>query len=613
VAESAGSPRHHVPLRDFDLLAAGGGDLETIRLLYAGERSRRLILLKALLNEMSKGVDWWGPLPDADAAWKSLTAIQERAPEEFDHIFLLPQTGMWITHCLRRMRVMDTGPVPLWVDVGHVYGIVLAVAARVGLEVSVAVPHRAGRVMVPGLGMALVRDTPEFGLAAARVYDGRLRLRVGQHVVEVRLPAVADTPEWWATRTLRTRAGHHEFAVQLDDLDPYRTFRPVDPPERLPDAEAGCWQQLLDEAYAIIERDSLEAAAALADALQVLVPVPSALKAEVYSATSGNSVGAALVSMPRDPADFAMTLVHEFQHLKLEGLTHLLALCEDDGASRYYAPWRDDPRPLTGLFQGVYAFLAVTRFSRSRWLEGGPGLGGLEFDFAFRRAQTWHGLRSLRRDPLLTELGRRYVTGMAERMRPWCHDRVTQPATAAARLALSDHRVGWRIRHARPSPADIAGLADAYCAGLPAPAALPSAAIVPGLRAGWSHRRLSLARQRVAAPHEFAGRSASPDVDLVAGYYPRAVDGYLDLLAADPGHQDAWAGLMLALAAGDTALRPLLRRPEMLPAMHRQLRLDRRAPDPLLLARWLCELPPPTRPRALQRRVLYSGECVTAA
>jgi hypothetical protein len=294
-------------------------------------------------------------------------------------------------------------------------------------------------------------------------------------------------------------------------------------------------------------------------------------------------------------------LVHEFQHVKLESLMHLLTLCQDDGALRYYAPWRDDPRPLSGLFQGAYAFLGVTQFWRSRWLDGGAALGEFEFDFAFRRAQTWQGLRELRRDPRLTEFGQRFVTGMVEQMRPWCQDRVKPLTAAAARLAISDHRVGWRIRHSRPDPADIAELASAYHAGLAAPAVLPRAPIVPGLLAGWSHRRLSLARLRVTAPDEFATRPPSADWDLVAGYYPGAASGYIDLLAADPGHQDAWTGLVLALSAGDSALRPLLRQPELLPAVYRRLRLDRCAPDPRMLARWLCGRPGPAQPGTLQR------------
>lgn len=235
------TPRHHIPLRDFDLLAAGGGDRETIRLLYAGERSRRLILLRALLDGLGRAADSWGPLPGADPAWKSLIAIQERAPEEFDRVFLLPQTGMWIVHCLRRLRLMDTGPVPLWVDVGYVYSIVLAVAARAGLEISVAVPHRTGCVTVPGLGMARVPGAPEFGLAAARVYDGRLRSRVGRHVVEVRLPAAVEAPgrvDRLGARDLRGRqhppaaAASARAAARRAPAAPPRPVRTGPPPAR---------------------------------------------------------------------------------------------------------------------------------------------------------------------------------------------------------------------------------------------------------------------------------------------------------------------------------------------------------------------------------------------
>jgi hypothetical protein len=37
----------------------------------------------------------------------------------------------------------------------------------------------------------------------------------------------------------------------------------------------------------------------------------------------------------------------------------------DDG-HRYYVPWRDDPRPISGLLQGAYAYLGVTGFWRTR-------------------------------------------------------------------------------------------------------------------------------------------------------------------------------------------------------------------------------------------------------
>jgi len=58
-------------------------------------------------------------------------------------------------------------------------------------------------------------------------------------------------------------------------------------------------------------------------------------------------------SLPPDPAQMAETLVHEFHHIKLGGLTHLVRLTDDDQTASHYAPWRDDPRPLGGFLQGI--------------------------------------------------------------------------------------------------------------------------------------------------------------------------------------------------------------------------------------------------------------------
>ena len=65
------------------------------------------------------------------------------------------------------------------------------------------------------------------------------------------------------------------------------------------------------------------------------------------------------------PVELAVTLVHEFQHIKLGGLLHLAPLHDREPTRRLYAPWRDDPRPLGGLLQGVYAFTGVTDFWRA--------------------------------------------------------------------------------------------------------------------------------------------------------------------------------------------------------------------------------------------------------
>src|SRR5581483_603165 len=63
----------------------------------------------------------------------------------------------------------------------------------------------------------------------------------------------------------------------------------------------------------------------------------------------------------------AVTLAHELQHLKLGALLDIVTLALPDDGRRYYAPWRDDPRPLGGLLQGAYAYFGVSGFWRPHW------------------------------------------------------------------------------------------------------------------------------------------------------------------------------------------------------------------------------------------------------
>jgi HEXXH motif-containing protein len=204
----------------------------------------------------------------------------------------------------------------------------------------------------------------------------------------------------------------------------------------------------LDGAWAILASDDLAAAETLAAGLQAVVPLPPSSRWQPHSASSGEAFGAALISPPPDATTLAAVLVHEFQHTKLGGLYHLVKLFRDDGKQRFYAPWRDDPRPLSGLLQGIYAFLGVTDFWRLRRRAAtGPVHDLASFEFARWCLRTWRALQVLRADAGLTALGQHFASGLAERMRPWWADRVPPHLAAAARTAALDHWIGWRLRY----------------------------------------------------------------------------------------------------------------------------------------------------------------------
>jgi HEXXH motif-containing protein len=80
------------------------------------------------------------------------------------------------------------------------------------------------------------------------------------------------------------------------------------------------------------------------------------------SFTIQNLSGVLFLSQATDFLRLAEAIVHEFHHAELNLLMVLEKLFDDDNDKRYYSPWRDDPRPLQGLFHGIYVFSELIDF-----------------------------------------------------------------------------------------------------------------------------------------------------------------------------------------------------------------------------------------------------------
>ncbi|MEV5959845.1 HEXXH motif domain-containing protein [Streptomyces sp. NPDC051987] len=584
----AQADHHLLPSAHFSDLAAGRGGPETVRFLRVTEYSRRLLLLRTLLDAIAGTPGALGPLPPVDTAWDVLTTAQRRAPEEFAELLTHPQVGIWLGHGLRRVRHTAWGDGPLWTDLGHLYAVCAVAALRAGLPLRTTVPLRDGTAMFPTLGLARLPDRPRWGTAEVVVGDGRLRVDPQGACVGPSGAHDGDAPGWLGLHTLRAAGRGRPMTLWLDDIDPYRDLGEPLPPQRLGKDELARWQERFDGALDLLADIDPGTAAAMAVGLRTIARVRRSSAWTVFSASSSDAFGGLLSSLPPDPVSFAVTLVHEFQHTKLGALLHLFTLERDDGTARHYAPWRPDPRPLSGLLQGAYAFLGITDFW-CRYLDQAPpdGRPPAEFEFALRRRQTQEAVHILLADPALTAHGRRFLHGMAGRLPAWWSDARIRPEIAAlAEFAATDHRTGWRIRHLAPAPDDVRALARSFTAGAAADARIAASTVVPDPVAPWSQARDGLIRQRLAVPD--AGDRPVPSVAdraLVAGD-PSAAEAYARLLAGDPEDADAWTGLVLALGA-----RPLLHRPELPRAVHRELRMTGTAADPRDVARWLAAAP----------------------
>lgn len=361
---------------------------------------------------------------------------------------------------------------------------------------------------------------------------------------------VASEPGWVPLRTLTARTSAGPVVVPLDDLDPYRDLDDPLPPARLEEAEAGEWQRVFAAAVALLDRPGGPGPGRIEPGLiRAVVPygrtaaTPPAPPAVPVSASSGDSYGGMVISRPSSPLALAETLVHEFQHSKLAALLHLFPLLDDDRAERYYAPWRADPRHLTGLLHGAYAFTGVAGFWRDRLADAADdrAAGTAGYHFALRRLQCRLVVRTLLTSGRLTAQGRALVSGLAATLDGWLREPVPPAALTRARTAALLHRTEWRLRNVAASPAP-------QCP----PRFRPDRTFWPDLRT-----------------HAFATAPVAPrtpDEHLAAGDPATALAGYAELLANDPADPHTLAGWIVARAAVDPtrATRRLLARPEQL-------------------------------------------------
>lgn len=557
---------HRLSLRSFDQLATGGGDDAILTLLNDGQFSARLIALRALLDEVSGRSLLLGP----DEAWDLLVVAQRKSADLVREVLMLPQVGVWLSDVLRKLRGSMVSTEPLWADVGHLRCVAVAAAHRCDLDFSLDVPVHRGVLSLPSLGVATMPEAPPWAVARAERRAGRLALSCGGHTVQV-----PEDENWLPVR----RIGAAGFTPLLDDVEPHRDYRAQTQPNRLAQADVARWAGGLDKALPLLGTEYANALTAL---VSTVVPVSPPNGGTPYSGSSADAYGAVLMSEPPDATAFAETLAHEVQHTKLVALTTMEPLCTIGGRAYCYAPWREDPRPASGLFQGVYAFLGVVDFWRAQREVAASDRA--DFEFAYWCGQTTHAARFLRGCRELTALGRRFATIMAARLAQWSRIEVGAVAGHAARLAALDHRATWRARHLKADQGAVRQLVEAWLARRPRPGGeLLRSTLSP--RPVQSLPRVELRRLRLLMLADHAVPAATTADRLhVAGDQEGAARLYLADLEARPDDVSAWIGLALA----DPALRAVLRVPEVVMSVHAEIgRRTGDFPDPRAVAAWV--------------------------
>jgi HEXXH motif-containing protein len=580
---------HQLSGEAFKALAGGGGDVAVVQSLCAAQHSKQIMLLHAAAAA-ARDVNTGSPAVVAfKAAYELLASIQTTNPDAITWLISLPHFSAWAHDCLLRV---DQGRVP---DFGYLATAAASVAIRSGAGFELDVPACGGQVLLPGLGRLSVSDQ-----------DSWLRLRGdGQHLCAGVLANVPYTvllpddgtfepaPYWQGTVRARAMTDGQAWDVLLETADHYLDRYALPMSAELGAEQAAAWRQDIRSAWQLLVRSHDWAAGPIRGGVSVIVPLIPRSDTALDSATTPSAFGAIAASRSPSAVIMAETLVHEFQHLKLCALMDMVPLIEHCD-ERVYAPWRQDPRPASGLLQGVYAHLGVTRFwDAQRQVETEPdGILRAQVMYERWRRTIEPATSTLLEAGCLTEAGSRFVEMLRDQGRIVPSEPVSAEAMDIAEEVALDHALTWQLRHTAIDPAGLADLVATYRRG-EALRALPRTWIETDTRKADPAVRSRLLSMRYLDPGRFrelcaAGVPGLSDADalLIQGNAAEAAREYREVIVvATDAQPDAWIGLALAMSRLAEAPALTARLPFLFD-VHTYLRDQGASADPLDLAGW---------------------------
>ncbi|GAA3753111.1 HEXXH motif domain-containing protein [Plantactinospora mayteni] len=600
---------HALTADQFAALATGGGDAQTIACLRISQLSKNILLIRAIMQTAEESYpDEYAAAGFADS-FILLEEVQRHAAAIVADVLVHPQVGAWAGHCLRRLLNVTPAEQPLSTLLNHFAAIGAAAAIRAGTDFTATLTMDGnGTAVLPTLGRLQIPGTTPGTVTIRQVNRVRSVSTGDGYAVELPADLRREAPGWSPLRRLSTEVSGLRVSVDLDDIGPYRSGGEMPVTGRVEDGMVARWQETLDEAWWLLATLYPDRAGAMAAGLATLVPMEAGGPLIDSSATSRDAFGAVLLAAPESAEWLAETLVHEFQHSKLDAMLDLLPMYEATDGELFYSPARDDPRPLGGMLQGAYAYAGVADYwRRYRSITNSPHA---QMQFARWREQVERVCEALLKSGRLTRCGVDLVTGMSAQMRLWDDTAFSDEQRAMARDAADDHYARWRIYNLHPDAREVSTLARRWLRGERRPAGgytqPPPRATSAEVRI---NPRLQLRQRRELEPGrgaESAAPSPEPDPPLpgqitatagdlahLEGDHGRAVELYLAQISREPDNPEHWAGLILARRAlvNDEATRSLRDHPELVRAVHLAVVAETgAAADPVAIAAWLPEI-----------------------
>jgi uncharacterized protein len=429
---------HRLPDDVFGALAAGGGGVRALAHLVAAQHSKQLLLLRGVVDAAEAVGHPQAAL--ARRGYDLLAAIQEQDGGDVDTVLAHPAVGAW---AWRTLRALHGGAAMAGAEPGRFAALAASAAIRAKTPCTLDVPVTDGAISFPSLGVATVPGC-EGPVALRCTADGAAVFAASGRVLVPADPG-ESAPGWRPLPRIVAEASGMTLRLLIDDLDPFRMPASTTTAPRLTAEAIEGWRAAVREAWRLLVRYHPATAEEIATVTRVLTPLTAPPEGHV-SASSLETFGTVALSAPSDARSFALALCHEVQHAKLSAVIDIVALTRPDDGRRWYAPWREDPRPIGALLQGSYAFLGVSGFwRRQRRHEEDAAALLAHSEFVRWRAAAQLAVDSLLASGQLTPAGEQFVAGMAQTLRGWEDDPVPAAARMLAQQNAERHLARWRL------------------------------------------------------------------------------------------------------------------------------------------------------------------------
>ena len=426
-----------IPVESLLRLADHPADPETVTVLMQGQLSKNIQLAAHIAKSAPNALGM------ANAV-SVFSQAQSRDPAISDRLAAAPCFGSWAARAVSLLGGTTRPHSSLAVELSYLHATAAVAAMWTRVDADLTLYVRDGMVLLPTMGAVRVAAA-DLTPVRARVRGGGMTLQTDDLTVEVSSASV-DTAAWLPLRAISAEAAGHAITLTVDDLDPYRDCYHKQLAARLSEEEFRHGERLMRDAWQLLTEYAPERAVELAAGMRTMVPLSVTHAAPGLSATSRVAVGALALTLPERAVQLAVTLVHEFQHSKLSALLDLVPLHAPGSGQLYFAAWKPEPRPVWGLLQGSYAFLAVAEL----WwrLRDAPvDRVVAQRHFAEIRLQVDDVLSTLESVPDLNGNGRVFVSRMRSALDSLLAVPVPADVAREARLSLERTRAQWARRH----------------------------------------------------------------------------------------------------------------------------------------------------------------------